>query len=73
MGRFYNRLNQDYEPMHGLCWFFLENIGPTHEQGEHTILPFLVDKGRIQSSWLLDIDDPDNMLKLLFPKNKLPS
>lgn len=43
IGRLYNRLNQDYEPMHALCRFFLENSGPTHQVGDHTLLPFLVD------------------------------
>ena len=28
-GRTYNRLNADYEPMHALCKFFLNNSGPT--------------------------------------------
>ena len=32
-GRTYNRLNADYEPMHALCRFFLNNSGPTHERG----------------------------------------
>lgn len=41
--RFYNRLNFDYEPLHGLCRFFLEQSGPTHKVGERTIQPFLVD------------------------------
>ncbi len=42
LGRFYNRLNQDYQPLHALCRFFLENIGPSYEVGDHTMLPFLV-------------------------------
>jgi 5-methylcytosine-specific restriction enzyme subunit McrC len=40
--RVYSRLNADYEPMHGLCRFFLENCGPTHERGDRSVLPFLV-------------------------------
>lgn len=30
IGRTYNRLNQDYQPLHALCRFFLENSGPSH-------------------------------------------
>lgn len=41
--RFYNRLNQDYEPIHALCRFFLEHSGPTYKVGEHIIQPFLID------------------------------
>ncbi len=40
--RFYNRLNQDYEPMHSLCRFFLECQGPGHEAGDRKMIPFLV-------------------------------
>lgn len=42
IGRVYNRLNQDYEPMHALCRFFLENRGPGHEAGDRKMIPFLV-------------------------------
>ena len=40
--RFYDRLNQDYEPMHALCRFFLESRGPGHEAGDQKMIPFLV-------------------------------
>ena len=36
--RFYNRLNQDYEPMHALCRFFLECRGPGHEAGDRKMI-----------------------------------
>lgn len=42
LGRFYHRLNQDYEPMHGLCRFFLENQGPGISRGQRGFTPFLV-------------------------------
>ena len=45
--RLYNRLNQDYEPLHALCRFFLEHTGPTHRLGDRKMLPFLVDMGRL--------------------------
>ena len=42
VGRLYNRLNDDYHPLHALCRFFLEHSGPSHEVGDRTVLPFLV-------------------------------
>ncbi|MBC8466533.1 MAG: restriction endonuclease [Deltaproteobacteria bacterium] len=42
VGRFYNRLNTDYQPLHALCRFFLESSGPTHEIGDRDMIPFLV-------------------------------
>ncbi len=47
VGRLYNRLNDDYRPLHALCRFFLEHSGPTHEMGEQTALPFLVNMARL--------------------------
>jgi 5-methylcytosine-specific restriction enzyme subunit McrC len=38
----YDRLNQDYKPLHALCRFFLEQSGPTHKHGNRRMLPFLV-------------------------------
>ncbi|PID85781.1 MAG: restriction endonuclease [Chloroflexi bacterium] len=38
----YTRLNQDYRSLHALCRFFLENTGPSHKSGDHTIQPFLI-------------------------------
>jgi 5-methylcytosine-specific restriction enzyme subunit McrC len=40
--RLYNRLNQDYEPLHALCRFFLEHTGPTHRLGDRRMLPILI-------------------------------
>lgn len=40
--RQYNRLNQDYGALHGLCRFFLEGTGPTAEGGDHRVMPFLI-------------------------------
>lgn len=47
VGRLYNRLNDDYQPLHALCRFFLEHSGPSHEIGDHTMLPFLVNMERL--------------------------
>jgi 5-methylcytosine-specific restriction enzyme subunit McrC len=46
-GRAYNRLNQDYQPLHALCRFFLEHSGPSHERGERAMIPFLVNMARL--------------------------
>jgi len=43
VNRFYHRLNDDYEPMHGLCRLFLEHLGPGINAGEHLFLPYIVD------------------------------
>ncbi len=45
--RLYSRLNQDYEPMHSLCRFFLENSGPTYRLGNRRMLPILVDMEKL--------------------------
>lgn len=45
--RLYNRLNQDYEPLHALCRFFLEHTGPTHRLGDRRMLPILVNMERL--------------------------
>jgi len=47
VGRLYNRLNQDYQPMHALCRFFLEQSGPSHRVGDRTMIPFLVDMAQL--------------------------
>jgi 5-methylcytosine-specific restriction enzyme subunit McrC len=47
IGRVYNRLNEDYRPLHALCRFFLEGSGASHERGDRTMLPFLVDMARL--------------------------
>jgi len=56
VGRLYNRLNSDYQPLHALCRFFLEQTGPTHLAGDHKMVPFLVDMARLfelfVSEWL---------------------
>ena len=47
IGRDYNRLNMDYEILHKLCRFFLENTGPTQNLGDRSMVPFLVDMARL--------------------------
>ncbi len=45
--RLYNRLNDDYQPLHGLCRFFLEQQGASHKIGERVMLPFVVNMPRL--------------------------
>ncbi|MDH6055608.1 McrC family protein [Umezakia ovalisporum] len=42
IGRIYHSLNEDYQILHHICYFFLENTSPSHKQGKNATLPFLV-------------------------------
>lgn len=50
----YNRLNDDYRPLHALCRFFLENCGPSLREGERKMLPFLVDMNLLFESFVAE-------------------
>ena len=52
IGRQYNRLNEDYRPLHALCYFFLEHIAPSHETGANATLPFLVNMPQLYESFV---------------------
>ena len=43
ISRIYNRLNEDYRPMHGLCRLVMEHAGPDLAVGDKRFLPFIVD------------------------------
>ena len=45
--RIYNRLNDDYRPMHALCRLFLEHLGPAHKIGKREMIPFLVNMANL--------------------------
>src|SRR5690606_37974024 len=45
--RYYNRLNEDYRPLHALCRFFLEQSGPSHAVGDREMLAFLLDMAHL--------------------------
>jgi len=68
VGRLYNRLNDDYEPLHALCRFFLEHSGPGQATGEHAMLPFLIDMSRLfemfVARWLKQHLPPNLRLKV---------
>lgn len=61
-GRLYHRLNDDYKPLHGLARFFLEQSGPSHQLGERTMIPFLVDMARLYELFVAE------WLRLHLPK-----
>ena len=42
MNRLYHRMNIDYKPMHILCRFFLENIGPSIGGEKKDFIPFVL-------------------------------
>lgn len=52
VGRVYSRLNQDYQPLHALCRFFLAHRGPVLALGEEWIRPFLVDMPRLYEQFV---------------------
>ncbi|MGC1396715.1 MAG: hypothetical protein WA828_20840, partial [Coleofasciculaceae cyanobacterium] len=43
----YNRLNEDYRPLHALCRFFLDSSGASHEKGDRAMIPFKIDKAKL--------------------------
>ena len=47
VNRCYNRLNKDYEVLHKLCRFFLDNTGPTQNYGDRAMVPFLIDMAQL--------------------------
>jgi 5-methylcytosine-specific restriction enzyme subunit McrC len=53
-GRVYNRLNDNYRPLHALCRFFLDHAGLTHEAGDRKMLPFLVDTARLYEHFVAE-------------------
>ena len=67
VGRLYHRLNDDYQPMHALCRFFLEHKGPQHVGGEQQMIPFLVNMDRLYerfvAKWLEKHPLPDLIAK----------
>jgi 5-methylcytosine-specific restriction enzyme subunit McrC len=54
LNRQYNRLNDDYQPLHALCRFFLEQCGPNHERGDRKMLPFLVNMAQLYELFIAE-------------------
>jgi len=67
VGRLYQRLNFDYQPLHALCRFILEHSGPSHQMGARTVLPFLVNMPRLYelfvAEWLRQHLPPEMRLE----------
>ncbi|MDJ0555933.1 MAG: restriction endonuclease [Microcoleaceae cyanobacterium MO_207.B10] len=61
--RKYHRLNEDYQVLHALCRFFLDNIGASYQSGERSMLPFLVDMAKLYEKFVAE------WLKLNLPSN----
>ncbi|MEG4324935.1 5-methylcytosine restriction system specificity protein McrC, partial [Microcoleus sp. herbarium5] len=47
-------LNQDYQLLHALCRFFLDNTGPSHETGDREMLPFLIDMANLYEQFVAE-------------------
>lgn len=50
--RTYHRLNDDYQILHALCRFFLDQTGPSLQQGNRRMLPFLVNMNQLFESFV---------------------
>lgn len=54
VGRLYNRLNDDYSVLHGLCRFILEQSGPDIDRGDRTFVPFAVNMPRLFEAFVAE-------------------
>lgn len=54
INRLYNRLNEDYESLHCLCRFFLEQMGPGIEQGAYDFIPFVLNMPNLFQSFVAE-------------------
>lgn len=52
--RRYSRLNDDYRPLHGLCRFFLESLGPGIERGNREVMPYTVNMAQLFESYVAE-------------------
>ena len=52
IARLYNRLNDDYRPMHGLSRLLLEHAGPHLADGNRTFIPFCLDMPTLFESFV---------------------
>ena len=63
VNRKYHRLNEDYQILHALCRFFLDNIGASHKYGNYSMLPFLIDMAKLYEKFVAE------WLKIHLPSN----
>ena len=52
IARLYNRLNDDYRPMHGLSRLLLEHAGPHLAEGDRAFIPFCLDMPNLFESFV---------------------
>lgn len=43
----YHRLNEDYRSLHAVCRLVLDNLGPTNELGEQSMVPFVINMNHL--------------------------
>lgn len=76
VNRFYHRLNEDYQPMHALCRFFLEQCGPLTSDGDHEFIPFILNMNILFESfvakWLEEHLPDDIKIKAQYTDNLSP-
>jgi len=54
INRLYHRLNEDYEPLHALCRFFLAHSGPHYAAGDSKTIPFLFEMPRLYEMFVAE-------------------
>jgi 5-methylcytosine-specific restriction enzyme subunit McrC len=55
IGRYYNRLNEDYRPMHGACYLLLKHMGLSHETGDRAVMPFVIDMPSVFEDYVVEM------------------
>lgn len=55
VGRHYNRLNEDYRPMHGACYLLLKHMGLSHETGDQAVMPFVIDMPSVFEDYVVEM------------------
>jgi 5-methylcytosine-specific restriction enzyme subunit McrC len=55
IGRHYNRLNEDYRPMHGACYLLLKHMGLSHETGDRAVMPFVIDMPSVFEDYVVEM------------------
>lgn len=55
IGRYYNRLNEDYRPMHGACYLLLKHMGLSHETGDQAVVPFVINMPSVFEDYVVEM------------------
>ena len=51
----YDRLTQDYEPLHGACYLLLKHMGLSHRSGDEQTIPFIVDMPDVFEKYVVEL------------------